>query len=162
LDWAQELWIMSDSIQLPPIRYGTYIDAPPARVYETLATATGWDAWFTQGAEVDARPGGSIRFRWVAFGVDRVTGEDGGPVVEALPPRRFAFRWTPGDTTTTVALDLEPRGRGTVVRITESGHSTSAGDLAALVDCAAGWGEALTLLKLYLEHGITYGPVPEA
>ncbi len=27
-----------------------------------------------------------------------------------------------------------------------------------MLDCASGWGEALTLLKFYLEHGIVYTP----
>jgi hypothetical protein len=31
--------------------------------------------------------------------------------------------------------------------------------MEALVECAAGWGEALALLKMYLEHGVTYGRV---
>jgi uncharacterized protein YndB with AHSA1/START domain len=153
---------MTDEVTLPPIRYSTYIQAPPRRVYETLTTASGWDAWFTQGTELDARPGGFIQLRWVNLGVDHSMGEDGGPVLEAVPSRRFVFQWTPGDSPTTVAFDLEPRGPGTVVRVTEAGHTTSQGDLEALVECAGGWGEALTLLKMYLEHGITFGPVPEA
>ena len=63
-------------------------------------------------------------------------------------------------TTTTVAFTLEPLGSGTKLTLNESGHTTSPKDLEALVDCAAGWGEALTLLKFYLEHGTTYGDVP--
>ena len=153
---------MTVRINLPQIHYRTCIAAPPQQVYDTLTTAPGWDAWFTQGAEVDARPGGSILFRWVDFSVYRHTGEDGGRVLEAVPPRRFVFQWTPGDSTTTVAFDLEPLGPGTAVTVTESGHTASERDLEALVECAGGWGEALTLLKMYLEHGITYGPVPEA
>jgi uncharacterized protein YndB with AHSA1/START domain len=70
------------------------------------------------------------------------------------------FQWTPGDSTTTVAFDLEPRKDGTVLTVTERGHTTSRRDLEALVECAAGWGEALTLLKVYLEEGLTYGEVP--
>jgi hypothetical protein len=31
----------------------------------------------------------------------------------------------------------------------------------ATLTTATGWGEALTLWKMYLEHGITYGHVPE-
>jgi uncharacterized protein YndB with AHSA1/START domain len=93
--------------------------------------------------------------------VDRYTGDAEGPVVESTPPRRFVFQWKPGDSTTTIAFDLEPRGPGTVLRVEESGHTTSPADLAALVECASGWGEALTLLKMYLEHRITYGTVPE-
>lgn len=151
---------MAKEIELPLIEHSTYVGALPERVYDTLTTAAGWDAWFTRGAEVDARPGGRIEFRWGNFGATRNTGEDGGAVLEADAPRRFVFQWTPGDSTTTVELDLEPLGQGTVVRVRERGHSTSARDLEALVECAAGWGEALTLLKVYLEHGITYGEVP--
>lgn len=154
--------LVSGSAELPPIRYSTYIAAPPDRVWDTLTTAAGWDAWFTRGAEVDARPGGHIAFRWRNFGAERYTGQDGGPVLEAVPPRRFVFQWTPGDTTTTVAFEVSPRGTGTLVMVTEWGHTTSAADLEALVQCAAGWGEALTLLKVYLEQGITYGDVPAA
>jgi uncharacterized protein YndB with AHSA1/START domain len=153
---------MSDPIKLPPIRYNTYVNAPPERVYDTLTTGAGWDAWFTQGTRIVARPGGQITFKWVNFKLDRYTAEGGGPVLEAVAPRRFVFQWTPGDSTTTITFDLEPRGPGTAVRVEESGHTTSEKDLAALVECAAGWGEALTLLKMYLEHGVTYGPVPRA
>jgi uncharacterized protein YndB with AHSA1/START domain len=146
--------------RIPPIRYRTYINAESSRVYEMLTTAAGWDAWFTQGTEVDPRPGGRIRFRWVDWAVDHYNTEGGGPVLEATPPRRFVFQWTPGDSTTTVALDLQPLGGGTVVQVVKSGHTASERDLAALVECAAGWGEALALLKMYLEHGVVYGPVP--
>ena len=151
---------MSQEMELPPIHYATYIAVPPERVYETLTTAAGWDAWFTQGTEIDPRPGGTLRLRWVDFGADRITDQCVSPILEAAPPRRFVFRWTPGDSTTTVAFDLSSQGSGTRVEVTESGHTASPRDLFALVDCAGGWGEALTLLKFYLEHGVTYGPVP--
>jgi uncharacterized protein YndB with AHSA1/START domain len=152
---------MSYVLALPPISYNIYIAASPDRVYRMLTTAEGWDAWFTQGMEIDPRPGGSILFRWKKFKVDRYTGESGGPVLETDPGRRFVFQWTPGDSTTTIEFDLERLGPGTVVHVKESGHTTSERDLQQLVECASGWGEALTLLKMYLEHGVTYGRVPE-
>ncbi|MHC4943016.1 MAG: SRPBCC family protein [Planctomycetota bacterium] len=152
---------MENKIEIPPIRCNTYINASPDRVWRTLTTAEGWDAWFTQGAKVDPRPGGEIFFKWVNFKVDRYTLECLCPVLEAEAPHRFVFQWKAGDSTTTIAFDLEPRGPGTVVRVEESGHGTSKKDLAALVECASGWGEALTLLKFYLEHGVTFGDVPE-
>ena len=62
----------------------------------------------------------------------------------------------PGASTTTVAFSLVPRGPDTVVQVQEWGHRPLPQDLAALVESAAGWGEALTLLKFYLEHGVTY------
>lgn len=141
----------------PPICIRTYVESPPEVVYETLATSSGWDAWFTQGAEVDARPGGWIHFQWVRFGAERISAEDGGPVLEAIPGARLVFQWNPrsdrGTTATTVAFDLEARGPGTAITVTESGHGTSEEDLVTYMQCAAGWGEALTLLKIYLEHG---------
>ena len=70
--------------------------------------------------------------------------------------RLIAFEWKPGDSTTKVSISLTPSDGGTQVQIVEQGYSTSEADLAALVDCASGWGEALTLLKVYLEHGICY------
>ena len=86
---------MAGTIELPPIRYSTYIDAVPQKVYDTLTTASGWDAWFTQGAEVDARSEGSILFRWVDFKVDHYSAENGGPVLEAIPPRPLPSTWRP-------------------------------------------------------------------
>ena len=50
--------------ELPPIRWTTFIAAPPAKVYRTLTTAEGWDGWFTQGATLDARVGGTFTLRW--------------------------------------------------------------------------------------------------
>jgi uncharacterized protein YndB with AHSA1/START domain len=148
-------------IQLPAIQVNTYIAASPQRVYDALTSGPVWDAWFTQGTRLDARPGGSIVFRWVDARADRYTTTAGGPVLEAEPPRRFVFQWTPGDSRTTIEFDLEPLGPGTRLSVRESGHRLTQKDVDALVDCAAGWGEALALLKFYLEHGVTYGDVPE-
>jgi uncharacterized protein YndB with AHSA1/START domain len=151
---------MDDMINLPPIEVNTYIAVPPQRVYDALTTPSVWDAWFTQGMELDPRAGGSILFRWIDAMVDRYTTTAGGPVLEAEPPRRFVFQWTPGDSTTTIEFELERLGPGTRLSVKESGHRLTQKDVEALADCAAGWGEALTLLKFYLEHGTTYGEVP--
>jgi uncharacterized protein YndB with AHSA1/START domain len=141
-----------------PIQCGILIRAPPKRVWDALATSRGLDAWFTAGAEVDARPGGSIRFRWRGWGPDRVTGEDGGPVLEAETQRRLVFQWRPDspDYATTVRIELEEAGGGTVVRVHEDGYRDTPSGRRAQLDCAAGWGEALALLKMYLEHGLRY------
>jgi uncharacterized protein YndB with AHSA1/START domain len=147
--------------ELPPIEHRTYIEASPEEVYELLATAEGWDAWFTQGTTVDPRAGGSIQLRWVNFGAGRWTIEDGGAVLVADPPRRFCFQWNPCSKTTTVDILLTPAGSGTQVLLTESGYSRSDRDLKSLIDCATGWGEAMTLLKFFLENGVTYGEVPQ-
>jgi len=146
----------------PPIKCRTYINADPERIYQTLTTGEGWDCWFTRGTEVDARQGGHIVLRWVDWGVDHYTNDAGGPVVEAEPPVRFAFQWNSGDSKTTITFVLRPHGQGTIVQVEETGYTMSERDMQALVECASGWGEALALLKVYLEHGVIYGPVPEA
>ena len=147
---------------MPTICHSLYINVPPEDVYRCLTTPQGWDAWFTSGTEVDAREGGSIRLRWKNFGVSGIDMEDGGPVLEAVPGERFVFQWKPGSQPTTVTFELTPRGNGTHLSLTESGYPATERDLKEVVGCASGWGEALTLLKFYLEHQVTYGLVPEA
>jgi RimJ/RimL family protein N-acetyltransferase/uncharacterized protein YndB with AHSA1/START domain len=137
----------------PPIEHSVYIQAAPERIYDLLVTGAGWDAWFTRGTSVEARPGGAIHLRWEDWGPDHVTAEDHGMVLEVVPDERFAFKWHPGDTPTIVTFELHARGDGTVVRLTESGYTSS----RSYAGCATGWGEALTLLKFYLEYGLTYG-----
>lgn len=145
------------SISEASITQSTLVRAPAEEVYQALTTASGLDGWFTTGASVDARPGGSIRFRWERFGPEGVTLEDGGSVLEAVPNKRFVFRWQEHqDPPTTVEIDFEPRQDGTLVRLREHGYPDTPEGLAAMLDCAAGWGEALTLMKFYVEHGLTY------
>lgn len=151
---------MAQKITVPNIEHSTYINVVPEKVYRTLTTGKGWDAWFTSGTTVEAKAGGSIRLRWKNFGAGRWTMEDGGPVLEAVPNQRFVFQWSPGGEPTTVAITLGKLGPGTLVTLKESGYKLDARNLEALVGCSTGWGEALTLLKFYLEHGVTYGVVP--
>lgn len=129
------------------IRQATLVRADPQRVYEAFTTAEGLDAWFTDGSTVDPRPGGEIRFRWRDWGPDKVTGEDGGPVLEAVKLRRFVFQWHPEDESyaTTVEVDFTPTEGGTVVRLREYGYQNTQTSQRCQLDCAAGWGEALTL-----------------
>lgn len=149
-----------NDIEIPNIEHSTYIDVSPDRVYRILTTGSGWDQWFTKGTFVDPKRGGEIRFRWKEFGASCWTLEDGGPVLEVEPDRRFSFQWNPAGHPTTVTFDLEILGKGTLVKLIEHGYRANKEDLVAMIGCSVGWGEALTLLKFYLEHGITYGTVP--
>lgn len=99
---------MADRL-LPPIEYSTYINVAPGVVYDTLATAEGWNSWFTTTATVDARAGGSYRFHWENWAAERETVTLEGPVVEAEPASAFAFRWQTGEAMTTVRFALSPR-----------------------------------------------------
>ena len=43
----------------------TLVRASRKRLYDALTQAEHLDAWFTTGAEIDATPGGMVRWRWV-------------------------------------------------------------------------------------------------
>ena len=152
------------SAPLPPIDYGTYIAAPITAVYDALTTGEGWASWFADEATIDTRPGGRYDFRWEAFGADRTRLHLNGPVLAAEPPSVFTFKWgdegTPDGEMTTVAFTLEERPPGTIVRVVESGYTHDDASVRFALNCASGWGEALTLLKFWLEHGVVYGEVP--
>ncbi|HEX9745961.1 MAG TPA: SRPBCC domain-containing protein [bacterium] len=143
-------------MNLPAIKHSVYIKASPETVYRTITTSEGWNAWFTDEARIDPKPGGEIYFKWENVGCDNLTFEDHGPVLEAIPNEKFVFKWNPGVTQTTCTFILNPQDDGTLISFTEEGYTEDPKDLQMLVECATGWGEALTLLKIYLEHGIAY------
>lgn len=139
------------------IRHKVLIRATPEVVFDALTTGQGFDAWFTSGMEIDARPGGSYSFRWRNSGPYPAEAELRGPVLEAERPRRYVFQWNDhlGDRTT-VAFDIEPHHGGTLVTVTETGYPDTPDGRWQIMDCAVGWGEALTLMKFWLEHGVRY------
>lgn len=149
--------------QVPAIYHTVLVRAEPRRVYNALTTSKGLDGWFTSGASVDPRPGGEMVWRWRDWGPDKITTETQGPVLEVERPKRFAFQWGTADprSRTTVEVDFVAVPEGTVVRLKEYGYQFTEEGLQACLNCAVGWGEALTLLKVYVEHGICYqGDVP--
>ena len=143
---------------VPPISHSVLIRAEPERVYDAFTTSEGLDGWFTTGASVDSRPGGEMVWRWKEWGPEKVTTETRGPVLEAERPARYVFQWGTEDreSTTTIELNFEKVAEGTVVHLKEHGYQPTERGLKACLSCATGWGEALTLLKFYVEHGITY------
>jgi len=139
------------------VRCSTFIRGDIERVYDLFATARGLDAWFTTGATVDARAGGEIVYRWKDWGVDKVTTEARGRVHLVQPPHRFVFEWDSADVKpTTVEIDLQRADGGTIVRLREYGFENTPRGRQCLAQEASGWGEALTLVKFYVEHGLKY------
>ncbi|HEX6289032.1 MAG TPA: SRPBCC domain-containing protein [Herpetosiphonaceae bacterium] len=149
-------------IRVPSIAFTTYIDVLPDQVYAILTSSKGWDTWFTYRTRIDPQAGGQIQFYWKDFGPYHLTLRANGIVLEAEPNRKLMFQWIVASVPTTVTIMLEELEGGTLVKLTEEGHTATDQDLAVLIDSAAGWGEALTRLKYYLEYGVTYGVVPHA
>lgn len=140
------------------IRHQTFIQAPPEKVYDTITSGAGWNAFFTQATEVEPKAGGKIVFRWKDFGPNFYTTEAEGKVLSAESPGLFMFEWYPvgRETPTIVRFEIETGHGGTVVRLSEEGYPDTPEGRDMILECAAGWGEALTLLKFYIESGIVY------
>jgi len=140
------------------VEFSTLVRAQPDQVYDAIATAAGLDGWFTHGASVEAKPGGQIRFRWKNHGLNNYTGENGGPITEARRPHRFVFQWKAdsGLYMTTVEIDFTPVNQGTAVHLVEYGYEDSPVGTQDFLNRVSGWAQALTLMKFYVEHGVTY------
>jgi len=134
------------------------VRAEPERVYDALATAKGLDGWFTSGASVDDHAGGKIKFVWKNHGPDHYDGSSEGPILENNRPRRFVFQWKVDTDSynTTVEIDFTKDAEGTMVRLVEHGYDDTPTGLRDLLARATGWGEVLTMMKYYVEHGVTY------
>ena len=140
------------------VEFSTLVRAEPERVYDALATAKGLDGWFTQNSVVDQKAGGQILFRWKEYGLNKYTGENGGRIIEARRPQRFAFQWMAdsGLYQTTVEIDFTPVNQGTEVYLVESGYEDSPAGRQDFLNRVSGWAQALTLMKFFVEHGVTY------
>ena len=140
------------------IKQVTLIRADPEKVYDGIASAEGLNAWFTHNSELDPRSGGDIVFRWKDWGPNKYTQNSPGKVLEAKRPEKFVFQWSADNPTyaTTIEMIFEKVDEGTVIHLREFGYHNTPSGRAAMLECAAGWGEALTLLKYYVEHNLQY------
>ncbi|MFE8700023.1 SRPBCC domain-containing protein [Cytobacillus sp. FJAT-54145] len=142
---------------MPSIKHKTYIKVSPRKVFTTLLSADEWNAWFTDDTTIHLNGDGKgeIRFRWTNK-IDNSVIEDGGEITEMIPNERLVFQWSPAEQTTNVYFELSPFKEGTLLTLTEEDYAKTDKDLDACIECATGWGEALTLLKVYLELGFTF------
>jgi uncharacterized protein YndB with AHSA1/START domain len=138
-----------------PIIHKTLIKADRKKVFDAMTTGEGLDGWFTQGATVDRRPGGLLVFKWVNWGPDKTNSQANCPILEVIIPRKFVFKWW-DDHYTTVDWTFEEVPEGTLVSVRETGYEDSKEGRRRCLECAVGWGEALTLVKFYVEHGLRY------
>jgi uncharacterized protein YndB with AHSA1/START domain len=138
-----------------PILHQVLIKAPREKVYDAMTTGKGLDGWFTKGSSVDRKIGGKLIFNWVDWGPDKVTDKVECSILEVKVPERFVFKWW-DDHYTTVEMDFLEHPEGTVIKLKETGYEDSPTGHKRCLECATGWGEALILIKFYVEHGIRY------
>jgi uncharacterized protein YndB with AHSA1/START domain len=136
-----------------------YIDASPEVVFEVVSNPQHVAEWWSDEAEFSPTPGDP---GWVGFG-DAADGKrERFTVADAVPYRRFSFRWTHAEGETAapgnsllVVIELEPSGNGTRLRFTETGFRERGWDEARAADCHAdhsnGWDLFLSRLVAHAE-----------
>ena len=137
-----------------------HIEAAPEVVYEVISTPEHVRGWWPDDAEFDPAPGGT---GVLTFGAGSTHDARVMPmtVIEADPPRRFAFRWVhnEGEAPTSgnsllVTFDLVPAGAGTLLRMTETGFREWGWEAAVLEenyrDHVTGWDYYLPRLVTYV------------
>ena len=137
-----------------------HVEAAPEVVYEVISAPEHLREWWPDEAELEPVPGAT---GVISFG-ERSTPEAKVvpvTVVEADPPRRFAFRWAydegePASATNSllVTFELVPSGPGTLLRFTEAGFREQGWEAAVLEeryrDHANAWGHFLPRLVTYV------------
>lgn len=136
-----------------------YIDASPEIVFEVVSHPDHVQQWWPDEAHYEPVPGSTGE---IVFGP---RDSDGTvvpfTVVDAQPPRTFAFRWTQpaGEAATPnnsllVSFDLTPSGGGTILKMTESGfRQLGLGAAAAeeqYEDHVVGWDYYMPRLVTYV------------
>jgi uncharacterized protein YndB with AHSA1/START domain len=141
------------------IRHAVLIYARRSEVWRAIASAEGWNGWFTSECTLEPWPGGAFRPVWHQWGPDRVDIADEGRVLEIRAPDRIAFEWQPEGVTTRFAMTLARDGEDTRLELVDEGHADETEeDRARSMRCACAWGEALMLLKHYVEYDVGYVP----
>lgn len=129
------------------------IDASPATVFEVITSPEHLKEWWPDEAVIEPRAGAT---GYLVFG-DPSSGEAEIPqvtVVEAMPPRLFAFRWTHPEgevaqegNSLLVTFELTARDGGTLLRMTETGFREMGWEVAVLEeqyrDHVNGWDDFL-------------------
>jgi uncharacterized protein YndB with AHSA1/START domain len=127
------------------------LDAPRERVHRAWSDPDELAAWFPRQVEGSLTVGTRSILTWH----DRRIPID---VLASDPPTLFRFRWawpTGDEYQTTVTVQLEPQGYGTLVRLQDGPFDlTRPGVLDAWAEGLEGWGEALTNQRAPVDHSV--------
>lgn len=127
------------------------VDAPPERVYRMWSDADTVRQWLSYEVRGSLNPGARSV---LVFPRQRIEVD----VLEAEPDRRFKVRWlhtTPAELTTEVTVTIEPKGWGSVVRLSDGPYDT---DVEAVLDEYASaletWASGLAQLRASVDYSI--------
>jgi len=126
-------------------------------VWKVFVNENGWDGWFTDGMKMELKEGGKIHFRWLrkTFG-EEVTDE--GIIHRLELPHLIEFSWNSYEDGYRSRVRMEffsSSYGGTWVRVVDHMIVLKEEDMKIKLECATGWGEMLTLAKVWIEYGIS-------
>lgn len=149
-------------MQYESIERELHIEASPEIVYQVVSSPEHIQGWWPDGAQFERVPGatGTIRFGDASAPDAKVVAIT---VVEADPPRRFAFRWVYDEgevaaagNSLLVTFDLVPAGTGTRLQFTETGFRERGWEPTVVedhyLDHARGWDHFLSRLAPYVDR----------
>jgi len=113
------------------------LTGPPESVWRALTRAEDLAAWFPWRVEIDARPGGVLRFSFDGGGQPETT----GTITSWEPPRLLAYTW--GEDA--LRWEIRPEGAGCVL-----GLRHVVVDRPGAASFAAGWNHCLDTLEAQL------------
>jgi uncharacterized protein YndB with AHSA1/START domain len=131
------------------------IGATPEVVYQVVSSPEHLREWWPDEVSLTPVSGatGTVGFRTDdGVKVEPVT------VVEADPPRRFAFRWgydadaATAENSLLVTFDLLPVDGGTLLRFAETGYDEAAKPDETLADHTSGWDYFLPRIAPYVDR----------
>ncbi len=135
-----------------------FIRATPDRVFRALTQKEELERWFVKVADVELKPGGTIRTEW-APGM----GEH-GTVKEVKPSRLFRFTWEGqfSPTPTTITFEIAEEKNGAFLTLTHSGIGEGKGwEAYTNMDKGGkGWEAHLKDLTAWIETGTCPPPGP--
>lgn len=129
------------------IRHRVGIAAPPARVYEALATKEGLAGWWTRTVDGDPDLGGTLGFYF--SGAERGCSME---VVDLESPHRVGWRCVQGPDEwvgTTVTFEIKPAEDETVLLFTHAWREP----VEFMHHCSTKWAQFLLGLKAGFEGG---------
>ncbi len=133
------------------IRAERLLDASPERVHRAWSDPEELAAWFPRSVDGSLLVGARSDLVWSDR---RVTIE----VLEADPPSRFRFRWTPApgaSMTTVVTVSIDRYGYGSRVTLEEGPYDLGVAGVAdAFGRTAELWGAALANLRARVDFGV--------
>jgi uncharacterized protein YndB with AHSA1/START domain len=137
------------------------LNAPIERVWRAVSDHREFSTWFRVALDQPFAPGAKSTGHMTYPGYENMPWQ--ATIVAIEPPRRFAFRWVPNATdtsidysdwpTTLVEFVLAPNGDGTRLTVTESGFDALGPDVrdSALRSNEGGWTEQMENVRRHVE-----------